>query len=155
MVLHGDPCVGRPALVSGPTGPLNRIPPAIAITQSTSSGPLKQGTPISAMRSAPTSRLETIRETHFAEGISEQASELIQSEWSKGTNTASQLGWARWSSWCAKRQINPISGEQLRYSATWEVDVVTKYLSAMGSNESLSQTTQPEDSCTDGLGENK
>ena len=56
----GDPCVGRPALVPGPTGPLNRIPPAIAVTRSTFSGPLQQGTPISATRSAPVAAWTTL-----------------------------------------------------------------------------------------------
>ena len=97
----GDPRVGRPALVSSPAGPPNRIPSAIAVTRSAPSGSLQQGTPTSATRSTPASRLETIRETHLAEGISEQTSELIQSGWSKGTNTVYQSGWARWSSWCA------------------------------------------------------
>ena len=50
------------------------------------------------------SRLEVIRKTYLAEGISERASELIQSGWNKGTNTAYQSGWA------TKRQIDPISG---------------------------------------------
>ena len=72
---------------------------------------VQQGTPICATRSAPASHVETIRETHLTEGISERASVLIWSGWSKGTNTAYQSGWARWSSWCAKRQIDPISGD--------------------------------------------
>ena len=66
----GDPCVGRPALVPGPTGPSNRIPFACAVTLSASSRPLQQGTLICATRLAPASHLETIRETHLAEGIS-------------------------------------------------------------------------------------
>ena len=57
---------------------------------------------------SPASCLETIRETHLAERISERASALIWSGWSKGTNTAYQSGW---SIWCAKRQIDPISGD--------------------------------------------
>ena len=88
----GDPRVGRPALVSGPAGPPNTIPSAIAVTRSAPSGSLQQGTPTSATRSTPASRLETIRETHLAEGILEQTSELIRSGWSKGTNTVYQSG---------------------------------------------------------------
>ena len=68
----GDHCVGRPALVPGPTGPPNRI---------------EQATPTGATRSAPASRLETIRETHLAEGISEWASVL-----DGATQRTSQVG---------------------------------------------------------------
>lgn len=56
-----------------------------------------------------TSRLEDIRRQHTTAGISVETSELLLTGWSKGTNTAYQSGWKRWSGWCARREVNPIS----------------------------------------------
>ena len=73
--------------------------------------PLQPGTPVSGLRKTSASRLESIRNIHLAEGLSEWASALICSGWSKGTNTAYKSGWSKWASWCTARQIDPISGD--------------------------------------------
>ena len=193
----GNPLVGRPAMVSSPSGSPGRLPLAAAQPRSAPGRPLQPDTPVSGPRKTSASRLESIRNIHLAEGLSERASALIRSGWSKGTNTAYESGWTKWASWRTARQIDPISGDvqhfvdilaelydqglqhrsinsirsavsmthkpvegrpigqhplvtrllkgiynrrppQPRYSATWDVDIVTRYIANLGSNESLS-----------------
>ena len=55
------------------------------------------------------SRLEGVRQQHKGQGISERSTNLIQAGWSKGTNSAYQSAWTRWSSWCGEWKINPFS----------------------------------------------
>ena len=60
-------------------------------------------------KQAKISRLESLRLQHTATGISKETSELLLAGWSKGTNTAYQSGWKRWSGWCQRREVDPIS----------------------------------------------
>ena len=87
------------------------MPTTSPSTQGAVTGPLQQGTPTDREQIATLSRLEGVREGHLAEGISKRASDLILSGWSAGTNATYQSGWAKWSSWCAARKVNPFSGD--------------------------------------------
>ena len=60
-------------------------------------------------RAAPVSRMEGLRKSHTAAGISERSSKLILSGWSKGTSSSYQSGWKKWSCWCSRREIDPFS----------------------------------------------
>ena len=143
------------------------------------------------------SSLEAVRKQHKSTGVSEKASDFIESGWSKGTNVAYQSAWSKWSSWCHEQQVDPISCEihfivnflaelyaqglqqqsintirsavsmthsqiegipvgqhplvsrlmkgiyncrppQPRYTATWDVDIVTTYIQSLGANAALS-----------------
>ena len=53
--------------------------------------------------------MESIRRTHSCSGISSRTSEIISAGWSKGTNTAYQSGWVKWSGWCDQRSLKPLS----------------------------------------------
>lgn len=55
------------------------------------------------------SRVESVGKQHRAEGVSEKASSLIISGWSKGTNATYQSAWKKWCCWCTKQCIDPIS----------------------------------------------
>ena len=53
--------------------------------------------------------LESIWRQHSAAGISEETLALLCTGWSTGTNSAYQTGWKWWSSWCQRRQVDPVS----------------------------------------------
>ena len=64
---------------------------------------------IGMSQQAKTSRLKSLRQQQSAIDVSKETSELLLAGWSKGTNTAYQSGWKRWSSWCQRRKIDSIS----------------------------------------------
>lgn len=72
---------------------------------------LLESSPPSQDRPAPASCLESLRDIHASEGLSERASALILSGWSSGTNKAYQFGWKKWVRWCSTREIDPISSD--------------------------------------------
>ena len=190
------PNMEHPAVVPSPTGAAHRLSITSAVTQDALTGSIQQAPPNDVEEPASASRLETVRASHSAGGISTRASALITSGWSKGTNVTYQSGWNRWHRWCDERDINPLSCDikffldflaelfdqglqhrsintirsavsmthsQLegvpigqhplvtrllkgvynlrppmpRYSSTWDVGMVTKYLTSLGRNEDL------------------
>ena len=190
------PNMEHPAVVPSPTGAAHRLSITSAVTQDALTGSIQQAPPNDVEEPASASRLETVRASHSAGGISTRASALITSGWSKGTNATYQSGWNRWHRWCDERDINPLSCDikffldflaelfdqglqhrsiniirsavsmthsQLegvpigqhplvtrllkgvynlrppmpRYSSTWDVGMVTKYLTSLGRNEDL------------------
>ena len=185
------------AMIPGSTRAADRLPHDSFRGSRAVDGPLRQPTPTSGGRPVAVSRLETIRLRQLATGFSEETSQLLAAGWSSGTNTAYQSAWNRWTSWCAERQVDPLScpiqpflefltglfkeglqyrsintirsavsmthdhiegnpirrhplvsrllkgvyksrPPQPRYSATWDVNVVIRYLQSMGENEVLS-----------------
>lgn len=84
---YGDPCVGHATLVPSTAGAPDRLSAADSSTQRAATRPTS-----GAERLNSASRLEGIRQSHRAEGISQQASELILAGWSKGTQHTSQGG---------------------------------------------------------------
>ena len=70
---------------------------------------VQQPTSLGCNRTITTSRLEVIRHRQQTKGISEEASQLLEARWSKGTNTTYQSAWKRWHGWCSRQEINPIS----------------------------------------------
>ena len=72
-------------------------------------GPPREDAPIGRSQQAKTFRMENLWQQHTTAGISKETSVLLLAEWSKGTNTAYQLGCKRWSGWCQKREADLIS----------------------------------------------
>ena len=105
------PHMEHTTLVPSVTGPSGRVPIIASNTKQTPNRPFQQSASSNSEQPTAVGRLESVRKTHIAEGISKQASELILSSWSKGTNTAYQSGWTKWASWCAERKVDPISSD--------------------------------------------
>ena len=107
--LHGDSGrfdMGHTTMFPGTPGAANRLPNSATRRRITSEGPIQQGSSPIGDKTAAVSRLEGLRKSHTAEGISGRASELLLSVWNKGTNATYQSGW---NSWCDEREIDPIS----------------------------------------------
>ena len=54
-------------------------------------------------------RIENLWQQHASAGVSKETLELLLTGWSKGTNTAYQLGRKRCSGWYQGREASPIS----------------------------------------------
>ena len=107
--LHGDSGrsdMGHTTMVPGTPGAANRLPNSVTRRRITSEGPIQQGSFPIGNKTATVSRLEGLRKSHTAKGISGRASEFLLSGWNKGTNATYQSGW---NSWCDEREIDPIS----------------------------------------------
>ena len=98
-----------PSLVPSPTGESGGPPAPSAQSQGSPVQPSRPDSPTSRPRVSTASRMQSIRVQYEAAGVSGQATELLLAGWSKGTNTAYQSGWSRWTSWCSKREIDPLS----------------------------------------------
>lgn len=72
-------------------------------------GSLQPVSSIGGSEPANASRMESVRQRHRAEGLSERSSKLIWAGWSKATNTTYQSAWRKWSGWCSEWQADPLS----------------------------------------------
>ena len=104
-----SPNLAKPTMVCDLVGNADRVPPSSSMSQGLVDGPGGPTTPTSEPKQIKTSRLEDIRRQHSAAGVSAQTSELLLAGWSRGTNTAYESGWKRWSGWCEERKVNPLS----------------------------------------------
>ena len=59
----------------------------------------------------PVSCLESLRRKGQAEGPLVDATTLISSGWSSGTNVAYQSAWSQWCGWCSPRKVDPFSAD--------------------------------------------
>ena len=50
--------------------------------------------------------LENFRESHQAQGVSKQASDLLSAAWRDGTKSAYNSCWKHWASWCGQQQVD-------------------------------------------------
>jgi len=89
-------------------GTIDRVSPGSASGPNTSDGPIRQTPSPDVYKATPASRLEAISR-QLAEGISEEASELLAIRWSKGTNNTYQSAWKQWDGWCTERSVDPFS----------------------------------------------
>ena len=101
----------KSAMVSNTIGEPDRLPHIADNTSRYVEEPIQRQASSDGSPQVVVSRLETVRKRHKANGISEEASKLIASGWSKGNNVAYQSAWDKWSSWCHGQQIDPISCE--------------------------------------------
>ena len=51
--------------------------------------------------------LENFRESHQAQGVSKQDSDLLSAAWRDGTKSAYNSCWKHWASWCGQQQVDP------------------------------------------------
>ena len=56
---------------------------------------------------SPSSGLENIRENWRAQGFSEEAVNIMGESRRKGTKSAYECAWRKWTSWCAEQQVDP------------------------------------------------
>ena len=101
--------VGLPSMVPSFTGESSRPPIASTQSQGSPVQPSRPYSPTSRPRTSTASRMQSIRGQYEAAGVSGRATELLLAGWSKKTNTVYQSGWSRWTSWCNKREVNPLS----------------------------------------------
>ena len=104
-----SPNLAKPTMVCDLVGNADRVPSSSSMSQGLVDGPGGPTTPTSEPKQIKTSRLKGIRRQHSAAGVSAQTSELLLAGWSRGTNTAYESGWKRWSGWCEERKVNPLS----------------------------------------------
>ena len=98
-----------PSMVPSFTGESSKPPIASTQSQGSPVQPSRPYSPTSRPRTSTASRMQSIRGQYEAAGVSGRATELLLAGWSKKTNTAYQSGWSRWTSWCNKREVNPLS----------------------------------------------
>ena len=104
----GSP-VAEPDMVPNASGINGGVPTTSARPEGHTERLYEPTAPIGAPQQAKVSRLESLWQQHAATGVSKETSELLLAGWSKGTNTAYQSGWKRWSGWCQRREVDPIS----------------------------------------------
>ena len=104
-----SPSVAIPIVVSMATGIVGLGPSTSTSPQESSARPIQQGTPPATQGATATSRLESVRHACSMSGISERATDIISAGWWRGTNSAYQSGWIKWTGWCSTRGLNPLS----------------------------------------------
>ena len=105
----GSPSVASSTMVSAHPGVSGRLTDSSPIIPDSSARSIRTTSPPATVQLPPASRLESFRGKLSADGVSQQATELISAGWSKGTNCAYQSAWSRWRSWCLQRNIDPFS----------------------------------------------
>ena len=70
--------------------------------------PSGKQTSITSQRKTQTSGLASLRKSLQAEGVSQQASYLIENSRARGTISAYDSAWKKFDSWCKQRQVDPI-----------------------------------------------
>ena len=184
-------------MVATATEPPDRTSSPPAELQTPPEGPSSPSENSSNVPQTTLSRVSCLRGQYQAMGIPDNVTEILLSASRQSTRKTYQSAWRRWSGWCVKRKIDPLSAPltdillylteyfnsgaayrsvnvarsaistshaklnglpvgqnplviQLlkgmfnnrppkpRYSHTWEVSSVTKYLASLGSNRSLS-----------------
>ena len=98
------------------------------------------------------SRLEVVRETLAARGLSEESVTLICGSWTVGTEKQYKGVWTKWTSWCRERQISVLqpSVEQVAnfltesYHDGKSYSTINTYRSAISTTvESISEDRKP------------
>ena len=87
----------------------DRTPPPSASSGGYIDRPPRADASIGRSQQAKTCCMENLRQQHATAGVSKETLELLLAGWSKGTNTAYQSEWKRWSGWCQRREADPIS----------------------------------------------
>ena len=103
---NGSATVACTSVVSGIDGEPGGLSPVSPKSQRSAAESTQSSSPLDNPRLPATTRLQSIRKHHTASGVSEKASQLLLAGWSKGTNTAYESGWGKWS---CKRKVDPIS----------------------------------------------
>lgn len=70
---------------------------------------IRSESPIDGKWHPPTDGMEDFRKRKRLQGLSEEAADLATKAWRKGTRSAYNSAWAKWSSWCTERSIDPVS----------------------------------------------
>jgi len=100
--------MAEPDMVSDAARVNDRVSTTPTEVEGHTEGLQRPAPPTGMSQQTTTSRLESLRRQHSTTGVSKETSELLLAGWSKGTNTAYQSGWKRWSSWCERREIDSI-----------------------------------------------
>ena len=86
----------------------DRLPSIPGERPGPSGGRVQSGDRSSPLPISQTSRLENIRQSFTAAGLSNTATELLSNSVKASTSKSYNCSWAKWSSWCQKRQSNPV-----------------------------------------------
>ena len=97
------PCVENAILVPTSVRTHSENSSLIGVTEVVSQQPIS-----SNVENLAVSRMEAIRQSLSARGISQQVSSVILSSWRHGTNAQFNSAWNRWSRWCVQRQVKPV-----------------------------------------------
>ena len=61
------------------------------------------------VRTAMSSRVDSLLQQYQSQGVLRQAAELIFSSWRKSTEKSYSSAWSAWNSWCSERGVNSVS----------------------------------------------
>ena len=103
LIMASTGVVSTPSGTASPASSVAPKPPILP------QRPLRAATPTINDGTTSTSRLESFRNNHLADGISSRSSRLILAGWSKGTNIAYESARKKWVSWCSEQRIDPFS----------------------------------------------
>ena len=98
------------AMVAPSPRATDRLPSIRGERPGPSRGCVQSGDSSSPLPISQTSRLENIRQSFTAAGLSKTATELLSNSVKASTSKSYNCSWAKWSSWCQKRQSNPVLG---------------------------------------------
>ena len=107
--------------------------------------PASQSNPPTHEGSSSSGRVEVIWQSLGDRGFSDEASRLITSSWTSGTDKQYNSALKQWCSWCTQRKVGITGIYNVRtpiprYSTTWDVTKVTTYLATLFPLDQLSLT---------------
>jgi len=117
-----SPNLDSPTLVPGFTGDVNLEPKKDRNGEGHSNPPIGGNTPSHSKQNTALGSVEDIREQGSSDGLSQTAATLIQQSKAKGTRRHYMSAWESFSSWCRKREIDPISSP---------IEIVVNYLTTL------------------------
>ena len=99
----------EPTLVPNADGIDDRTSPASTRSEEHTDTLQRPNASIGGPQQIGTCCLENLQQQHATTGVSKETLQLLLAGWSKGINIAYHSRWKQWSSWCQRRETDPIS----------------------------------------------
>ena len=103
-----SPSVVSPAMVASPNRDVDRLPGLLRQRFSPSERHVRSNSGTPAISQSQIGRMESIRQRYTTAGLSGTAIELLSKSVKASTTKSYNCSWSAWSSWCSKRQRDPI-----------------------------------------------
>ena len=104
-----SPCLAEPGMVSNSTPDASELSSSPARDSGHTDRSKRKAPSNGHGRPSPPSRLAHIRESYRSRGLSEGVIKMLSKSWRSSTESAYASAWRQWSSWCAERNLHPIS----------------------------------------------
>lgn len=104
-----SPCLAEPGMVSNSTPDATELSSSPARDSGHTDQSKRRAPSNGHGRPSPPSRLAHIRESYRSRGLSEGVIKMLSKSWRSSTESAYASAWRQWSSWCAERNLHPIS----------------------------------------------